>query len=369
MSDVHTIARELGRESDYVRLFESPEVPYIISSLFLAHYRSLRVVAAQAPGAWRTYLPRDVETRTRVVGRALYGSAEKYTQFSQEFQRYLSSSSETLAETLSQDVLSAEDIGAFLSLIAEHWKHYQKMEFFFVDGVAEEREANPVVRANLNLVEALKFQGRAELNRRILGNESLLAQLIGKLARQHAVAPGALWMYSQEELVSLAHGRAVDPDTIAVRRESYLMIGRDPVTLTLDGTAARALITSFQEQAVRTDTLRGQPANGGSVRGKAHVIMVNFSNFALARRAMETMPRGAILVADTTSPELLGACEKASAILTNQGGLLSHAAIVSRELGIPCIVGLGNATSVLHDGDEVEVDADHGIVRVITRAS
>ena len=50
------------------------------------------------------------------------------------------------------------------------------------------------------------------------------------------------------------------------------------------------------------------------------------------------------------------------------GGLLSHAAIVSREFGIPCIVGTGNATSILKDGDQVEVDATNGIVKITKKA-
>ena len=79
------------------------------------------------------------------------------------------------------------------------------------------------------------------------------------------------------------------------------------------------------------------------------------------------MKQGDVLVADTTAPEIMMACKKASAIITNQGGLMSHAAIISRELGIPCIVGTGNATEVLHDGDLVEVDADNGVVRILER--
>ncbi|MEK7153227.1 MAG: PEP-utilizing enzyme, partial [Patescibacteria group bacterium] len=75
--------------------------------------------------------------------------------------------------------------------------------------------------------------------------------------------------------------------------------------------------------------------------------------------------QGEILVAETTSPEIMPACRKAAAILTNEGGLLSHAAIISREMGIPCIVGLGIADRVLKDGDLVEVDADRGIVKLV----
>ena len=57
--------------------------------------------------------------------------------------------------------------------------------------------------------------------------------------------------------------------------------------------------------------------------------------------------------------------EKAGAIVTDEGGLTSHAAIVSRELKIPCIVGTKIATKILKDGDIVEVDAKKGIVRKI----
>ena len=59
--------------------------------------------------------------------------------------------------------------------------------------------------------------------------------------------------------------------------------------------------------------------------------------------------------------------KNASAIVTDEGGLTCHAAIISRELKIPCIVGTGNATKVLKDGDLVEVDANKGIVKILKR--
>ncbi|OGD56420.1 hypothetical protein A2V71_04805 [Candidatus Berkelbacteria bacterium RBG_13_40_8] len=79
------------------------------------------------------------------------------------------------------------------------------------------------------------------------------------------------------------------------------------------------------------------------------------------------MKDGDILVTETTSPEIMPACKKASAILTNQGGLLSHAAIVSRELNIPCIVGLEDITHLINDGDILEVDANNGFVKIIKK--
>ncbi|MEM5804435.1 MAG: phosphoenolpyruvate synthase [Candidatus Aenigmatarchaeota archaeon] len=72
--------------------------------------------------------------------------------------------------------------------------------------------------------------------------------------------------------------------------------------------------------------------------------------------------KGDVLVTEMTSPDYVPAMEKSAAIVTNQGGSTCHAAIVSRELGIPCIVGTKNATEILKDGQFITVDATHGKV-------
>ncbi|MBI4453051.1 hypothetical protein HY636_00235 [Candidatus Woesearchaeota archaeon] len=75
--------------------------------------------------------------------------------------------------------------------------------------------------------------------------------------------------------------------------------------------------------------------------------------------------KGDVLVAPMTAPDYVVGMKKASAIITDEGGITCHAAIVSRELGIPCIVGTGIASKILKDGDVIEVNANHGIVRKI----
>lgn len=74
------------------------------------------------------------------------------------------------------------------------------------------------------------------------------------------------------------------------------------------------------------------------------------------------IPQGAILVTPMTRPEFIHLIHKAGALITDEGGVTSHAAIISREFGIPCIVGTGNATKLLKDGDQVEVDMENGVV-------
>ena len=80
---------------------------------------------------------------------------------------------------------------------------------------------------------------------------------------------------------------------------------------------------------------------------------------------MPDLEEGDILIANSTTPNYIPIMAKASAFLTDEGGITSHAAIVSRELGIPCIIGTKVATKVFKDGDLVEVDANEGVVRKV----
>ena len=102
--------------------------------------------------------------------------------------------------------------------------------------------------------------------------------------------------------------------------------------------------------------LRGVVVSSGKITGKVRIMLSPRNNL---------VEEGEVLVAPMTSPDYIVAMRKASAIVTDVGGLMSHAAIVSRELKKPCIVGTKIATKVLKDGDLVEVDAEKGIVKII----
>lgn len=95
----------------------------------------------------------------------------------------------------------------------------------------------------------------------------------------------------------------------------------------------------------------------GPVRGTVRVVLDPFQ--------AEHFQTGDVLVTTMTTPEYIFVMKKAGAIITDTGGLTSHAAIVSRELGVPCIVNTKIATSSLKDGDQVEVDAQKGVVKKI----
>ncbi len=111
--------------------------------------------------------------------------------------------------------------------------------------------------------------------------------------------------------------------------------------------------------SLKLNEIKGQPACAGKVKGVIKVIknVDDIRNFG----------RGKILVATSTSPMHVPAMERAMAIITDEGGLLSHAAIIGREFKKPCIVGTKIATKVLKDGDLVEVDANKGIVKILEK--
>lgn len=116
----------------------------------------------------------------------------------------------------------------------------------------------------------------------------------------------------------------------------------------------------FREVVEETEALflNGQTASLGKASGKV-VIALNSDD------ALRKMVKGSILVAPYTAIEYVPSMKKAAAIITETGGITSHAAIVSREFEIPCVVGVQDATKRLKDGQQVEVDADRGTIKVI----
>lgn len=102
--------------------------------------------------------------------------------------------------------------------------------------------------------------------------------------------------------------------------------------------------------------VRGLPASPGIGAGIARVI------FDPHGKEAQEFKEGDILITKMTDPDWVPLMKKAAAIVTDEGGMTSHAAIVSRELGIPCIVGTGNATEAIKTGIEVTVDGSRGVV-------
>ncbi len=136
----------------------------------------------------------------------------------------------------------------------------------------------------------------------------------------------------------------------AKEKSKFYIVQTRPVTTLAEATTAPA--EALDETA--PVLLKGSAASPGAAAGEVKIIL-DPSEIGRVRD-------GDILVAEMTTPDFVPAMKRAVAIVTDRGGRTAHAAIVSRELGIPCVVGTGEATKTLHDGQIVTVDGAHGVV-------
>ncbi|MBU1198190.1 hypothetical protein KJ765_06825 [Candidatus Micrarchaeota archaeon] len=109
-----------------------------------------------------------------------------------------------------------------------------------------------------------------------------------------------------------------------------------------------------QEWDATMTNVMGTCASVGYAVGRAKIV--------LSSDELKKVKTGDVMVARSTRPEMVPAMKRAAAIVTDEGGITSHAAIVSRELGVPCVIATKVATRVFKDGDLLEVKANHGVI-------
>ena len=109
--------------------------------------------------------------------------------------------------------------------------------------------------------------------------------------------------------------------------------------------------------AAGADHFYGMPGSPGLARGRVRIVR------SLAEG--EALEHGEVLVAPTTAPPWTPLFARAAAIVTDAGGVLSHCAVVAREYSIPAVVGTKRGTSLLRDGQLVEVDGTNGSVQIV----
>ncbi len=361
---IYTEKNYTEKSTDYVKLFELQGLPFLINSITLEHYRPLEAIAFQVNGIWKTYLPLRIEKKTLQYGINLFGSIKQFTYYKKEYNEYKRKSLKYFEGIVKKKNFSKDELKKYLQFISEEWKYYSKTEFFYVDDAYRKSSKNKIIAKNLKQLESIKNSGREHLNKLIFGDTCYLNRLLGLISKKFGIPTFDLLQYLSGELADLFDNKKVDKRILDDRRNAYAFIMRNGKAEVLQGREAEIFAKHFLVESACSE-LKGVVANPGRVSGKARVLVYEVKNFDKVSKMMKEMKNGEILIADTTSPEIMPACKKASAILTNQGGLLSHAAIVSRELGIPCIVGLGNVTHLVKDGDLVEVDANKGIVRII----
>ena len=184
-------------------------------------------------------------------------------------------------------------------------------------------------------------------------------RLYGEMGRRLGLSVRQVKHMTRAELKGSLQGASVSKALLDTRIDSCVLLTENGVEQILVGKKIGESLALVEEKsAVGVNELKGTPACPGFARGVVKLVAKS--------EDMAKMNQGDILISPATNPNLVPAMKKAAAIVTNEGGITCHAAIVSRELGIPCVVGTKIVTRAFKDGDVVEVDANKGLIRRVS---
>ncbi|MBU0536580.1 MAG: hypothetical protein KKE20_06450 [Nanoarchaeota archaeon] len=217
------------------------------------------------------------------------------------------------------------------------------------------------IKSMVKLIETIsKWQD----NRKIftLTRVYLEEEFLKEAGNKTGISRDLLRYSSIDDFLRLLEGRVDKKEfermLIEINRGSLWIYSHGKAQKMVTGKEAEDIFEKIQgKQENDVEELEGFAASFGKAKGKAAIIKKIDDN--------QKVQQGDIIVTSMTRPEHTPAMMKAAAIVTDDGGITCHAAIVSRELGIPCIIGTKKATKAFKDGDMIEVDADKGIVRRI----
>ncbi|MBN1778870.1 MAG: hypothetical protein JW816_01460 [Candidatus Buchananbacteria bacterium] len=191
--------------------------------------------------------------------------------------------------------------------------------------------------------------------------EKLLPYINKYVARKQGVDYKLLFYLMPPELLSYLQAKTIiNIDELKNRKKAYLLIAVDGKNKLYSGQTARKKFNQLNiERQELSAQIKGMIAQPGTVTAKARVVTrkSDFSDFK----------KGEVLIAHMTTPEYVPLMKKASAVVTDEGGIGCHAAIISRELKKPCIIGTKNATDLIKNGDLIKVDATTGTVEVVKK--
>ena len=347
---------------EYARMFAAPSFALLFSDIFLSSsYGEMGVLSVQDENQWMSFMPKETQEKTEAMGKELYETRELCDEYQECFAHYREETSQLFEKVLAQDQITVDDIKILMQQASRHFDFYQKTEFFYTDKVDHQKMV-----LSIKEFDELKLGGRAFLNKLLFEDTGYLKTLIQKISLQKEIEASELFMYTIEELLQFVDRDVrVEDEELLERKKGFIFCKKDVLTGEDVRVNIHALFESYKEKA---DVIEGVIASPGMVTARARVLISDFSDFDKVALEVAKMEEGEVLVAETTSPEIILACKKASAIVTNQGGMLSHAAIVSRELGIPCVIGTKKDVLLnIKTGDLVEVDAENGKVTILKR--
>jgi phosphoenolpyruvate synthase/pyruvate phosphate dikinase len=202
-----------------------------------------------------------------------------------------------------------------------------------------------------NIAYSTKIGELRDRNKALMGSTNVWReQVLAEITKRKQIDMQELRWYLLSEIGRLlADNERVSPAEIAKRAKGFRLVRKEYLEY-LDE-------SDNQHKQEEITTLQGTCASSGNAVGTVRIIK--------SSNDIHKMQIGDIMVSPGTDFDLINAMQIAGAIITEEGGILSHASVVSRELGIPCVIGVENATQLLVEGSQVEVDATAGTIKLI----
>ena len=183
--------------------------------------------------------------------------------------------------------------------------------------------------------------------------------LFDEIAKRAGITHKQVAYMTEDEIIGFLEGKKTDASVLDERRKGFLLYADKGNIICKEGNVEKDIRHFGIEIENLPVSLKGTIGCSGRTTGTVKIVRTIHD--------IIKVEDGDVLVAVVTHPDYVIAMRKAAAIVTDEGGALSHAAIVSREMGIPCVVGTGMATRALKNGDMVSVDANRGIVKKLKK--
>lgn len=322
-----------------IRFFEAYQAPFLLESIYTYCYQDLNCFAFKEHNNILIGFQDINIDKCKQDATNFYKN--KYWEYHDEFNDFLNQ-----ADSLSMQYVSQKALKKLVQLFISFLNYYRWTEFFFTDHVF-----NNIDTKIKESMADLKTKGRCYLNKFFNGKNSYITQII-KVTNNEEIN-----YLTVNEIMDDIYN--IDSITKNKRDNNHLLYDIDKLALNNS-----QKYKNIKADFIDNDTIKGLVASKGNIKGSAYVLNADFSNYDELDQLIAKMPNNCILVTETTAPDIIEACHKAIGIITNQGGIASHAAIISRELNIPCIVGTKNATKKIKTGDIIFMDGSTGEISI-----
>lgn len=352
------------KSTDYYLLFQTTGVNFFFTDLCTKYYDKFNGVTLSANNQWRYYVHLSERVPAEKAYKSFYKDATIVEAGSKRFLEAMEAARASKKQLQDAKTVSLEAFDAFISESAILMDEYSKYDHMYTDYLFKDSRA--IVPQLIELVQKNKNVFREHANEIFFNEDGYLMLLIHKIAEEKGIPTNHLLYASMDKVRSLLKGESFEAE--GKDGDDYALVRDNDQFTSFFGKGAEEFIKDFlvEDNVEGLVEIKGTSVSKkGVLKGRVRKISIDYANMQESIRLLNEVESGVILVTESTVPEMLSVMSRALAVITDMGGMLSHAAITCRELGIPCIIGTKIATQALKDGDVVEVDAEKGIVRKI----